>query len=85
VGKWFNDFFLCIPQDPPSPTKQKPILFSASILEKFSLGKLQSSNITVPESPTVFSEPSTHATIQLSPQLSSFSISYGGLLGTSWD
>ena len=26
-----------------------------------------------------------HATIQLSPKLSSFSIGYGGLLGTSWD
>ena len=47
------------PSRPPSPTERKPILLSASILDKFSLGKHQSSDITVPESPTVFSVSST--------------------------
>jgi prephenate dehydrogenase (NADP+) len=37
----------------PSPTqKRKPILLSASILDRFSLGKPQCSKLTVPESPT---------------------------------
>ena len=42
-----------------SPTKRKPILLSASILDKFSPGKHQSSDITVPESSTDFLDSST--------------------------
>ena len=42
----------------PSPTKRKPILLSASILDKFSLGQQQSFNIIVPESPTHLTESS---------------------------
>ena len=42
-----------------SPTKQKPILLSVSILDKWSSGKHQSSHITVLESPTDFSDSST--------------------------
>ena len=68
------------PSDPsrsPSPTKRKPILLSASILDKFS--------ITISESYWFLRIFTAHATIKLSPKLSSSSISYGGLLGTSWD
>lgn len=35
-----------------SPTRRKPILLSASILDQFSMGKPQSSKIQVPDSPT---------------------------------
>jgi len=44
---------------PRHPFHRKPILLSVFILDKFSLGKHQSSNITVPESLTVFPEPFT--------------------------
>jgi len=37
-----------------SSTKRMPILLSASILDKFSLGKPHSPNITIPESPAGF-------------------------------
>ena len=69
----------------PSPTKWKLISTFSVYSWQIQFGQTPKFRYPVPVSPAVFSEPSTHATIQLSPQLPSFSISYGALLSISGD
>jgi len=57
VGKAAQRLFLWIPQDPLH--QQSGNQFYSQRLDKFSLGKHQCSNITVPESPNDFPESST--------------------------
>ena len=54
TGKTVERLPLWIPRGSPSPTKGKPIPLLAFILDKFNLGRHQSSSITVPEPPINF-------------------------------
>jgi len=72
AGKTVQRRPLRIPQDPLHLQSGNQVYFQRLFLTN-SVSQFQNPQFTA------------HATIELSPKLSSFSIGYGGLLGTSWD